>query len=630
MSLSLAKLEVDEISTKSGKKPFISALAAMGNNFQFSNGPNQVAIRSFSIADHQLSSFEHLSYKNTRGNDSIFITIPQLKISPDINGIINGKINADEVLVFNPDVKISQTKGDSSKTKWPEGKIGKLSVYQPLFQFNFKSDHGVSSLYWEGNDKVLDIAGLSIRSQSASVVSADKLHLALHKFRYTDIHGKTFDAGDGKLMIDLNNLELHPGDTGVMNWKGVITNLDAEKFVVDSLGKKMGKLVIHSGKLNNLSINSSTLLNLRELITKNAGFRLENLTGSYHDAADQFNWFNTSYDKNSRTFTTDSFYYRPTMDKDAFIAASTYQTDYLTLKTGSIGIGPFNIDRYIKDSILDLGVLKISHVLLTDFRDKRQPRRQGTIRLLPVNMLKKIPVHLLVDTIKLNDARVEYEEWNEKTNKPGKITVARLNGRITEVRNYDLSDTDSLSIRFTGYIEDSIHTKLSVKESYTDTLGGFMMTAQMSPVDLTVLNPVLRPLASAELKSGQLDTLTMRVVGREQLAFGEIDMYYHDLKLRVLIKGDIDKRSFFSGIKNFLVNTIVKNKNSDKSSPVFFIRLRDRSAVNYLVKITLNGILNTALGKKNKKQFRKFKTETKRRNLPLVEFLEKEEFINNN
>ena len=125
------------------------------------------------------------------------------------------------------------------------------------------------------------------------------------------------------------------------------------------------------------------------------------------------------------------------------------------------------------------------------------------------------------------------------------------------------------------------------------------MTVQMGPADLTVLNPVLRPLASAELKSGRLDTLFMRVVGREELAFGEIKMSYHELKVLVLKKGG-SKKPLLSGIKNFFANTIIKNKNNEKSSRIFFRRLRDRSAINYLVKITFNGIINTITGKKSK------------------------------
>ena len=115
--------------------------------------------------------------------------------------------------------------------------------------------------------------------------------------------------------------------------------------------------------------------------------------------------------------------------------------------------------------------------------------------------------------------------------------------------------------------------------------------------------------------------MIMRVVGREELAFGEIKMFYHDLKVSVLKKGD-NKRSLLSGIKNFFVNTIIKNKNSEKSSTIFFRRLRDRSAVNYLVKITFNGIINTVTGKQNKKKFRQNKVDIKKQHLPAIKKIE--------
>ena len=622
ITLFLQQLEAEELSTAANHKPYITGVTANGNDLHIDNGLEEFSIKTFRLTDHQLSSFENIRYKRKDHADSINISIPKIEITPDINAIINGKVNAGDVRVINPVVHISLSKGHSSKSKWPEAKIGKLTIQEPVLQFSQTNENGVSKLTWKGNGNVFELSDLIISNHPSFRVSAEKLHLALHKFLYTNAKGKTFDAGEGKLIVQLNKLELHPNEAGSWDWNGVISNLDAKKFIIDSIGKKAGKLTIESAKLNNLSVSSTTLLNLKELIHHNTTFRIEDVTGCYHDATDQFHWYNTAYDKNTRVFSTDSFYYRPTLDQETFIANSSYQTDYITAKTGAITIGPFNIDRFIKDTILDIGVMNINDVLLIDFRDKRQPRKQGAITLLPVNFLKKIPLHLLIDTLKLNNAHVEYEELNEKTNKAGKITVARLNGRITQLRNYDLKKTDSLHIRATAFIEDRILTKLMVKESFTDSLGGFLMTVQLGPADLTVLNPVLRPLASAELRSGQLDTLTMRVVGREQMAFGEMKMFYHDLKVRVLKNGDSRKNSLFSGIKNLFVNTIVKNKNSEKSSPVFFLRLRDRSAVNYLVKITLNGILNTAIGKKSKKMFRKFKKETKKRNLPPVENLE--------
>jgi hypothetical protein len=178
--------------------------------------------------------------------------------------------------------------------------------------------------------------------------------------------------------------------------------------------------------------------------------------------------------------------------------------------------------------------------------------------------------------------------------------------------------SDSLHLLADGFIEDSIFTKLNVKESYTDSLGGFLMTVQMSPANLTVLNPVLRPLASAELKSGRLDTLLLRVVGREELAFGEIKMSYHELKVLVLKKGG-GKKPLLSGIENFFANTLIKNESNEKGSRIFIRRLRDRSAINYLVKITLNGITNTITGKKSTKAYRKHKKEIAAKPLPPTE-----------
>jgi len=129
----------------------------------------------------------------------------------------------------------------------------------------------------------------------------------------------------------------------------------------------------------------------------------------------------------------------------------------------------------------------------------------------------------------------------------------------------------------------------------------------MGPADLTILNSILKPLASAELRSGQLDSMSMRVTGREAFATGEMKMVYRDFKINV-INTNNKKR----GLISFFVNSLIKNKNTEKMGTVFFKRLRDRSAINYLVKITLSGVSSSIgikksdkLARKNKQQIRK-------------------------
>lgn len=585
MSLFLQNFDADELSTSADKKPYIAGLAANGNNLQIDNGPTQLSIKAIRINDHQPSVFENIRYSHT-ANDSIHINIPKLELVPDVNDIINGRLNADNIKVFNPSIEANLIKNNSVHNKWPEAKIGKLTIQNPTLQLSKANENGVSRLNWKGDGNTFALTDLVIDNTPTSSISIQKIKLALQNFLYTNTKGRTFNAGEGKLTVELSKLELHANETGEWDWKGIISNLDAKKFIIDSLGKKSGRLTIESARLNNFSINSATLLNPGAWIRQNAMFRLQDVTGSYQDAVEQFHWYNTVYDKNTRVLSADSFSYRPVDDRETVIANAPYQTDYIIAKTGAIYIGPFNIDSYVKDTVLEMGIVVVSNAQMTDYRDQRKPREPGVVRSLPVNLLKKIPVHLLVDSVKLENAHIEYEEVNKKTNETGKITVARLNGNVAHLRNYDLQAADSLHINATAFLENTLFTKLDMKESYTDTLGGFSLNVQMGPADLTILNPVLKPLASAELRSGLLDSMNMHVTGREAFAIGEMKMVYRDFKINVINTNTNKKR----GLLSFIANSFVKNKNTDKKGTVFFNRLRDRSAINYLVKITLSGV----------------------------------------
>ncbi len=622
LSLFLQDIKADKLATSVGNNLHVSGLLAAGNNLTLTDSTRQLEIKRFRIADHQPSSFENIFYTSYSNSDSINAGIPKLEMTPDINGIIDGKINAEAVHITNPSVRIRLAKSTGVENSviennWPETKIGKLSIEQPVLEFIKATDKGTMKLNWKGNGNVFALTGLAITNRPSANFSIEKLQLSLHNFLYTTAKGRKINTGDGKLEMALNKLYLLRNDAGAWDWNGIINHLEAKQIVVDSLGKKAGKLKIENAQLNNLAISSANLLNLREILRNNTSFRLQHVTASYHTDENQFNWYNTGYDKTTRLFTTDSFSYRPATDQASFIANSTYQIDYLVAKTGAITMGPFDIDRYAKDSVLDMGVITIDNGFLTNFRDKRLPRKPGIVRLLPANLVKSIPVRILVDTLKLKNTHIEYEELNEKNGAAGKINVEKLNGRITHFRNYNLSGKDSLHINATAYLENKLFTKLNFKESYTDSLGGFTMIVKMDSADLTMLNPILKPLTSVELKSGRLDSMIMRVVGREALAFGEMKMIYSDLKVRAIVNEE-KKRSFMRGIITVFANSLVKNNNTKRTGTVFFERLRDRSAINYLVKITLSGVSSSIGIKKSDKLARKNKNHLINRQIPLA------------
>jgi hypothetical protein len=145
---------------------------------------------------------------------------------------------------------------------------------------------------------------------------------------------------------------------------------------------------------------------------------------------------------------------------------------------------------------------------------------------------------------------------------------------------------------------DSVKLGLQVKESYTDSLAGFRMTGSISPANGEVLNPVLVPLASIKLESGILDTLSMHVTGTEYLATGEMQMFYHDLKIKFLDNKDEKKKKLTSFLANLFV---IKNNNRSRTGTILWERIRGKSSLNYLVKILLNGITSSIGIRNNKK-----------------------------
>ena len=227
---------------------------------------------------------------------------------------------------------------------------------------------------------------------------------------------------------------------------------------------------------------------------------------------------------------------------------------------------------------------------------------------------------IAVDTVEFINGSVLYTEVNEKTKLPGVIPVKRLSLILRNVKNYKMTETDSLEIFATGYILDTVWIRLRVKQSYRDTAGGFRMTVRMKPGDLTILNSVLIPLASVKLLSGKLDTLDLRAVGREYLAMGEMKMFYEDLKIQFLKDGIENKKNLRTRLLSFLANTlIIRKNNKSRTGDVFFIRHRDRSAINYLVQITFSGMAGSTGVKNYKKQIRRYQKELAEKGLPLFD-----------
>ncbi|PZR26057.1 MAG: hypothetical protein DI535_16030 [Citrobacter freundii] len=587
-------------------------LSASGSNFIHKKEKTLLSIEKFALNDGSPSHLINVIYQKHTTEDSALIRLPSIDAVADISTMLKGHFNISSMEIAKPSAYIQTSlKEDDDDEKepspWPMVRIEKLRLKQPDLYITTKTSKGRSLFQWKGGeDNYLELEKFAVDSNEIQALNTGRLSFVLNGLIFRNAKGKTFRTKQGNVSATLENLRLHKNDADAWDWKGKLSNLSATNFIFDSLDKAGGRLEIKTAKLNDLMISSSLLLNTYELVKRNTTFTLKEATGTYQNNNNKFDWHNIRFDKNTRELAVDSFSYLPVLTQEEFMRTHPYQMDYAKVKTGRVSISRVDLDRFLKDTVLDLGTISVNDGWLDDFRDKRLPRQPGVIRPLPVEHLKRFPVKVSVDTLQLLNTEVKYGEFNEKTQAAGWIRVNRLNGYITNIRNHGAGPRDSLAMEATAWLEDSLYTALQVKGSYTDPLQGFIMKVQMGPADLRVLNGAIGPLAGASLKSGFVDTMTMQVKGNDQVAYGEMLMVYHDLKVTLAGKPNREKRSFLTRALNSIVNTVIKNKNTDRKGVVFFVRLQDRSALNYLVKTTLSGVGSSAGLGKNKRQLRRY------------------------
>lgn len=614
VSAKLNQLSFDELLRSPGARVKLDGLVTDGEQLRVSNKSYELSVNKYAIADNSPSSFDRVQFKNKTGRTTGDIALPSLSLVPHIQSLIDGNFSFDAVTVDKPIIRMTTVGknevADSEAHPLPAIDIHGLSVKQPVLHYREVRDSGMMTLNWKADKDPRNEVLASELHIGSGQYGLKGLQFHVADLQLTNPAGRTFNTGNGTLAGKASSFDLTKHGDGESEWKAQIDELAVTDLHLDSNGKKKATTVIASGFLENLVISPATIINMRELAAANETFKVKRFTGSHEDKNNLFRWFNAGIDRNDNSFSVDSFSMQPQLDRDAFLAAQSFQKDYISLRTGKIKAKTIDLAEYIRTNQLNIHQLLINDFSLKEYKDKQLPLKAGVVKPLPVNLLQQIPLAIAVDTTVFSNAFVHYTEKNDKNKLEGVVPITRLNGRIINLRNFDIKPGDSLDIEATGYLLDTAWIRLAVKESYTDTAYGFLMTAQIRPAELKLLNPILLPLASVKIRSGLLDTLSLQAIGREYQAYGELRFYYHDLKID-LLKEEGQKNKFKTGVANLLI----KNKNESRTGAIYFVRLRDRSAINYLVKILTSGIANSLGIKNDKKTIKDYREEIEKMKL---------------
>lgn len=631
ISTFIYKVSAKTIARSSSRQLRLLGLDLHGRDLQVKSPVSLLQLASYQLTDGKRSTLQNLRYEKLDSEDTISIAVPAIHIVPHLDKAVDGTMHIAGLEIQRPLVKIvtaHHPKGEQphhKKGPFQQLQIDRLEITQPVVSFKQVNPSGAFSFGIDNradpskNDK-LAITNIRYTKAPHEHWQIGYLHFTANQLQIDQQRQNNSSLTLAALGIHLEKISFSPHPKKP-EWAALIKECSLQELRQQHEGPRPSDLYIQSARVNNLPLSAAALIHWKELAANNPSWSLADVAGYYKTDKDDFRWHGVHFNAKLKTLSLDSFSYTPVPTRDAFIAAHPFQTDYIKAKTGLLKINHIDLNAWFGDSVLKAQSITIEAPSIAVFRDKHPPFQHGIIKPLPVGLLKKIPFKLWLDSIHLSNMQVEYAELSEKTNKTGTIHFTRLNASLFPMKNYNITPTDSLRLRAQAYLLDTIWLSLRMRQSYTDTLGGFLMNANMAPADLTLLNPVLQPLASVKLQSGTLDTMTLRAIGREYVSLGEMKLFYKNLRIQFLKQGEeTQKKGFLQGLMTFVANQFVlKKNNSNRTGIIYFPRLRDRSVFNYWIKMTLSGAATSVGAKSNKKALRKYRKEIKHLKLPPID-----------
>jgi hypothetical protein len=604
---------------RNGRAPMrIDGLQLSGRDLAIGKEGLSVKAATYHVNSGAQSQISNVLINQIRGRDSVKVQSPQVNFTADVNELINHNLHVREVNMASPLISLHKW-NDPTESKPSKGaiQVDKIVLSEPVVDIALHRHDSVTLIRVpEGANASMSIAGLKLDD---GVLDMGRFTLASNAVTLVKSTGQTVGVEKGKVNLSINDIHLGQKN-GKPGWSLAVDQLYLQNPNSLMLGKPGNKLTLKEATIGNFRLSSETFANATQLLRSNVAASLHAATGEYVDSNTTLKWFNAEYNADRKVFRIDSFIYHPTQSLDTVLARAAYQTDYITFHSGPVQLSGFDLSRYERDSALLVNTVDIQSPLITIFRDKQPPFQSGVIKQLPVGMIRQVPFPLQLLRVNLVDGTLSYTEKNAHTRAEGTLVLKRLNGVLGNIRNQNIKPNDSLLFALNAYLMDSAFLDLRVKQSYSDTLSGFLMTLRMRPTSLSFLNPVLAPLSNVKITSGTIDSFRLRAVGRDDLAYGEMNMFYHNLRIKIVKDGDENKSSFLGNIASALVNTFfVRKNNNGRTGIIYYPRLRDRSFFNYIVKMTFSGIATSVGVKKNSKSIKRYRRSLKSNQLPEVD-----------
>ncbi len=575
---------------------------------KINNGKLSVLSREAELIAKGNSVLREAEISLVRGDNDIRMVAPEIRLQTKFSEISPLNLAVEDLTVVSPVISFARpwqgASAEAHTSKDQRVLFRKFSLLNP--QFNIRLDNREDTSYFDAGGEL--VAGTDLhweKRADTSLLTAGTFQTSLSHLLMRNKKEELWSTGELRLQLDhFSKYGMLPAMLNLNSFD--ITRVEMhQRFRRDTMELSTGGVSL--GRIPELFLQKDSLLQtafkIPPTLVKPGSF-------VWRSPGKKFSIQNLVVNTAEEFLAFDSLEVYNRTPRDSFFARQPFEKDYITFSTGRVRADALRPVVFGKDTAVSIRKLTIDPMYFKVERDKRVKDDTTRYRPLLTNMLQRIPFLVSVDTIQLQHSLIWHNVIDEKTEKEGTIFFTDLHGNLTHVSNYDVKQGDSLRLNMASRLMGVGELRVQFREAYLDSLQGFLLSARMGTMDMKELNRLMMPLFNVRADRGKIQSLSMRVKGTDDLAYGNMVINYNKLKVSVL--NEENKRRT---MVTWLANLFVRGKNS-KMGIVYAERLKEKSIFNFWARISVQGLLTNLGVRKNGKQVKRFYRGLEKHQLP--------------
>jgi hypothetical protein len=291
----------------------------------------------------------------------------------------------------------------------------------------------------------------------------------------------------------------------------------------------------------------------------------------------------------------------PRLSEAAFARSYHFAKDRFDIRVRNLEIK--NISRSsLLDQELVADTVQIRDASFRIFRDKSYPHDSvDRTHDYPQESIMRLLVPVNIKTVIIRDSYIEYKEKNDKSDSSGKVSFFDVQVKLVNVTNMPeiIRRNNRMNLNFNASFLNATPFSVHMTMYLNDHSGRFQLDAKMGALSATALNPLLKPMALAELDKGNITGLRYHLDATNTKGRGKLIFTYKDLSVKLLKKDD-DKNKYRTKVLSTLAAGLVMKKSNPqhgelRPGDVDYNRDIHRSIFNLMWKSLFSGIKKVAM-----------------------------------